>query len=153
MNLNAAYIHLTLNHFPPIVAVSALLILVIGAFMRNEGFLRAGFVLVVFAGLMVVPTFLSGDGAADIVKNMPGVNRQAISPHDEAANVTVTMMVIAGLAALVCLWIFRRRELARWSVIVMIVLSLLASAASTYTAMLGGRIHHPEVDMKGAPPK
>lgn len=151
--MNAAYIHLTLNHFPPIVAIAALLILIIGTFIRNEGFLRAGFVLVVFAGLMAVPTFLSGDGAADIVKNMPGVNRQAISPHDESANVTVTIMVISGVVALVCLWIFRRRELARWSVTLMLVLALIASAASTYTAMLGGRIHHPEVDMKAAPEK
>jgi uncharacterized membrane protein len=149
--VNAAYIHLTLNHFPPMVAISALLILVIGALWRSEPFIRAGFVLIAFAGLMAVPTFLSGDGAADIVKNMPGVNRQAISPHDESANVTVTILVISGVVALACLWIYRRRELPRWSITLVLILSLVSSAAATYTSMLGGRIHHPEVDMKAAP--
>ena len=148
--MNAAYIHLTLNHFPPIVAISSLLILVIGALWRSDQFLRAGFVLVAFAGLMAVPTFLSGDGAADIVKNMPGVNRQAISPHDESANVTVTIMVISGIAALAGLWIYRRRELSRWSITLVIILALISSAAATYTAMLGGRIHHPETEMKAS---
>ncbi len=149
--MNAATIHLTLNHFPPMVAISALLILIIGAFWRSDPFIRAGFVLMVFAALMAVPTFLSGDGAAAIVKNMPGVNRQAIAPHDESANVTVTIMVVSGVVALACLWIYRRQELPRWSITLLLVLALIASAASTYTAMLGGRIHHPEVDMKAAP--
>jgi uncharacterized membrane protein len=146
--VNAAYIHLTLNHFPPMVAISATLILIVGALWRSHPFIRAGFVLLVFAAVMTVPTFLSGDGAADIVKNMPGVNRQAISPHDQSANVTVTIMVIVGIVALACLWIYRRRDLSTWSIALIIVLALIASAATTYTAMLGGRIHHPEVDMK-----
>ncbi len=146
--MNAAYIHLTLNHFPPIVAISATLILIIGAIWRSDPFIRAGFVLMVFAGLMAIPTFLSGDGAADLVKNMPGVDAQAISPHDESANVTVTVMVIAGGIELIVLWLFRRRELARWTIVLGIVLAVIASAASTYTAMLGGRIHHPETHMQ-----
>ena len=143
--MNAAYIHLVLNHFPPIVGVAALIVLLLGVVWRNDGVLRAAFVLVVFAALMGVATYSTGDGAADIVKHVEGVNTAAIGPHNEAANVTLGAYAVAAVFALFALIKYRApRVIAGWARTLMIILTLIATASATYTAMLGGRIHHPE---------
>ena len=143
--MNAAYIHLVLNHFPPIVGVAALIVLLLGVVWRNDGVLRSAFVLVVFAALMGVATYSTGDGAADIVKHVEGVNTAAIGPHNEAANVTLGAYAVAAVFALFALIKYRApRVIAGWARTLMIILTLIATASATYTAMLGGRIHHPE---------
>jgi uncharacterized membrane protein len=147
--MNAAYIHLVLNHFPPIVGIAALIVLLLGALWRNDGVLRAAFVLVVFAAIMGVATYSTGDGAADIVKRLDGVNAAAIGPHDEAAGVTLGSYAIAAVVALFALIKYRApRAIARWAATLMIILTLIATASALYTAMLGGRIHHPETAIR-----
>jgi hypothetical protein len=147
--MNAAYIHLVLNHFPPIVGVAALIVLLLGALWRNDGVLRAAFVLVIFAALMGVATYSTGDGAAAIVKHVEGVNTAAIGPHDEAAGVTLWSFIIASVLALFALIKYRApKAIARWAATLMIILTLIATASATYTAMLGGRIHHPETAIR-----
>ena len=148
--MNAAYIHLVLNHFPPIVGIAALIVLLLGALWRNDGVLRAAFVLVVFAALMGVATYSTGDGAADIVKHVEEVNTAAIEPHNEAAGVTLGSYAVAALLALFALIKYRApKAIARWAATLMIILTLIATASATYTAMLGGRIHHPETAIHG----
>ena len=112
--------------------------------------LRAAFVLVVFAALMGVATYSTGDGAADIVKHVEGVNTAAIEPHNEAAGVTLGSYAVAALLALFALIKYRApKAIARWAATLMIILTLIATASATYTAMLGGRIHHPETAIHG----
>src|SRR5882762_2236532 len=94
--MNAAYLHLVINHFPPIVGIAALIVLALGAICRNVGVMRAAFVLIVFAAVTGVIAFKSGDGAAHIVKKMEGVNAAAIGPHDEAAGLTLVTYAMAG---------------------------------------------------------
>ena len=147
--MNAAYIHLVLNHFPPIVGIAALIVLVLGALWRNDGVLRAAFVLILVGAAAGAVTFWSGNGAADVVKGLEGVNSAAIEPHDEAAGLTLWTYIAAGVVALFALVKYRApRAIARWAATLTIILAFLATASSLYTAMLGGRIHHPETKIR-----
>jgi multisubunit Na+/H+ antiporter MnhF subunit len=147
--MNAAYIHLVLNHFPPIVGIAALIVLVLGALWRNDGVLRAAFVLLLVGAAAGGVAYWSGDGAADIVKGLEGVNSAAIGPHDEAAGLTLWTYIAAGVVALFALIKYRApRAIARWAATLTIILAFLATASSLYTAMLGGRIHHPETQIR-----
>jgi uncharacterized membrane protein len=146
---NAAYLHLLLNHFPIIVNVTGVLVILAAIAWRSDAVVRAGLLLLVIAALFCVPTFMTGDGAADVVRHMDGVDAAAIKPHNQSAGYTLTLLSIEGVAALAA-WIFYRRpkELPRWAVMTLLAFSIIASAHATYTAMLGGRIHHPETHMK-----
>jgi hypothetical protein len=106
-------------------------------------------VLVIFAALMGVATYSTGDGAAAIVKHVEGVNTAAIGPHDEAAGLTLGSYIVAAVLALFALIKYRApKAIARWAATMMIILTLIATASATYTAMLGGRIHHPETAIR-----
>jgi uncharacterized membrane protein len=147
--MNAAYIHLVLNHFPPIVGIAALIVLALGVIWRNDGVMRAALVLIILGALTGVISYKSGDGAAEIVKRMEGVNAAAIEPHDEAAGLTLgTYAIVAALALFALIRYRAPRPIARWAATLTIILLFIATASAVYTSMLGGRIHHPETKMR-----
>ena len=149
--MNGAYIHLILNHFPPILEIAALILLIGGAIWRNDAVRRAAFVILIFAGLTGVATYASGDEAADIVQAMEGVNKAAIEPHQEAAGATLVTVGLSFLFAVFALIRYRDpRPIPRWVTSVAFFLVILATLSASYTALLGGRIHHPETHMRKA---
>ena len=143
--MNAAYTHLLLNHFPLILNVAAFVVILAGLVWRSEPVTRAALLLVILAALLTIPTFLTGDDAASIVKGMQGVDASAIRPHNDAAGYALTVILIEGAAALASLVVFRGgRLIPRWAIATMLVLIVIGSAAAGRTSLLGGKIHHPE---------
>lgn len=146
--MNAAAIHLALNNFPPIIDFAALLVLAGGLFGRSGAVVRAGLGLLVLASLFAVPVFLTGQRSEDVVKDLEGVSRTAIEPHEEAAEWAFGLLCAQGVVALATLIVWRSRDLPRWSLVLAIVIALFATTAVFRTAKLGGRVHHPETQMK-----
>ncbi len=146
--MNAAYIHIAINTFPPILNLTALLILFVGVIRQSVPIMRTALVVMLFAVLFGVPTFLSGQRAEDIVENMEGVNAVAIDPHEESAEWTLGMFIIEGLFVLAALLVGARRVLPRWLPVIVLLVGLLTTTAVFRTAYLGGKIHHPETRMK-----
>lgn len=143
--MNAAYIHLLLNHFPLILNVAAMVVILLGLIWRNEAVTKAALLLVVLTALLTIPVFMTGDGAAKIVKGMQGVDDTAVRPHDDAAGYTLGMILVEGAFALVLLIVFRGgRLMPRWTVTTAVVLILMGGTAAGRTSYLGGKIHHPE---------
>lgn len=145
--MNAAYVHLSLNTFPPIVNFVAVLVLVIGMAARSAPIVRVALLLLVVAALFAIPTFLSGEPTEELVERLEGVNAVAIHPHEEAGEWALIALSVEGVAALAALIAFRSRELPRWAMIGMLVLSLWGTSVVFRTAYLGGKIHHPETEM------
>ena len=147
--MNGAYWHLLLNHFPPIFAIAALFVLFLGVIWRNDAVLRVSFILVVVTAVVTFPVFRSGGAAEHVVKTMDGINRAAIEPHQEAANATFVACCAAGVVALFALIRYRApRQIAGWMTYVVAFFVILATVSSIYTSLLGGRIHHPETQMR-----
>ena len=146
---NAAYLHLILNHFPIIVNLCAIGVLIIGMFWRNDSVQRVALLLLIVTGLFALGADQTGDGAADLVKNLQGVDRAAIKPHNAAADWAMGLLGAEGVAALAG-WIAWRRPkvFPAWFLLAILVLGLFGTAAVTRTALLGGKIHHPEGAMK-----
>jgi len=135
--MNGAFVHLVFNHFPPILMIVALIALACRA-------QRLAYILVLVAALTGVVTFASGRRAAAYVKTMDGVNREAIVPHQQAAAVAIFTVAIAAIGAVFGM-IRPRSPVAQY---VATFLLIIATFATTYTALLGGRVHHPEVEMR-----
>ena len=142
--MNAAYLHLALNNFPPVVNLVAVAILFVGVIRHSVPLTRAGLVLLLCSLVLVVPVYYSGEGAEEIVEDMQGINKIAIHPHEEAGEAAFIVLIVQGVAALAALIMINRR----WLTIVALVISLVATTAVLRTAFLGGKIHHPETEMK-----
>ena len=144
--MNGAHLHLILNHGPVVLAPVGFVLLALGLLRRNAEFVKVGLGVVVVAALFTVPTYVSGDGAAEIVSDLPGVTSEAIERHDEMAELAFVAIGLAGVAALVALVLGTRGKAApKWLTIVTLILALAASAVLGVTANLGGEIRHTEI--------
>jgi hypothetical protein len=147
--MNFVQIHLAINHSPLFAMLFAFFFLLIGMIIRKRGIATAGLVITIVAALCGIATYVTGDQAADIIKDGPaiaGLDKSLIKEHDQAATfVVISSCITAGLA-IVALFLGRNKpERPRWIEIVVLVFILWSVSVVARTALLGGRIHHPEV--------
>lgn len=144
--MSAAHLHLVLNHAPLFGLVFASLGLAWALSRRNDGVARASLGLLVLAGILVLPVYLSGDNAEDLVEGQPGVSEAAIEAHEERAlGAAVATGVVGAVALLVLLGFRTRAALPRSATALVLVLALVAGGWMGYVASLGGQINHPEI--------
>lgn len=144
--MNGAHLHLVLNHFPVILAPTGFVILALGLLRRSNDFVKVGLAVIVAAALFTVPTYLSGEAAADVVGDLPGVNMDDIEHHAKVAVQAFIAIGVSGLAALVALLVGARGRSERsWFVVATLVLAAVASGWLGLAANLGGLIRHTEI--------
>ncbi|MFZ5432940.1 MAG: hypothetical protein ACOZB3_04115 [Calditrichota bacterium] len=143
--MNAAQLHLALNHAPLFSLGFGLLVFLYSLLRKSTDVLRAGLYIFVLGAILTIPAYLTGDGAEHVVENMAGVEKRLIEPHEEAATTAFVMTGLTGLAALAGLWLLRsQRTLPKLVTVSIFALAILSIAVVGYTAKLGGMIHHPE---------
>jgi uncharacterized membrane protein len=150
--MNAAYVHLTLNHVPILGVVFALPLLGFGLLRRNPTLVRAGWVTLVVVALVAIPVYLSGEGAEEIVEDLPGVSHDAIEAHEEIALFGLIGALTLGVLALAGLLLSRRSAgVPTWLPPASFVLALAVAGLMTAVAYRGGLINHPEAHDGAAP--
>ena len=150
--MNAAHLHLILNHFPIIGTFMALLVLLLGWLGKKNAVQKTALILFVFVGLISVPVYLSGGGAEDIVEKFPGISEQAIEAHEESAVVTLIFIELLAVAALMGFALFGRREkLPKEFLLFVAILGINVAVLAAKTSNLGGKIRHPQ-EMGGTLP-
>jgi uncharacterized membrane protein len=94
--MNAAQLHLALNHAPLFFSLCGGLILIAGM-IRNHPFTRQlGLCFLVAAALFTIPVFLTGEGTEELVEKMPGVAENAIGQHEDWAKITLGILAATG---------------------------------------------------------
>ena len=140
--MNYVHIHLAINHSPLYTTLFAFFILLAGVVRRNRTLVNTALVIAIIAALCAIAADLTGDQASDIIDHsapIAGVDKTLIHEHDLAAGFAVTSACICGGVALIAFF-FRRR----WLEILLLVLLAWSFSVIARTALLGGRIHHPE---------
>ncbi|MEO8479857.1 MAG: DUF2231 domain-containing protein [Gemmatimonadota bacterium] len=145
--MNAAHLHLALNHLPIFAIAFATGFLAWGLKRRHPALLRAGLVLTVLAAVGAGGAFLTGEPAEDVIEDQPGFSRDRVHDHEDAADFGLWITVAAGVVALGVLWRAKGRVEGPTTNAAALVLavSVLALAALARTAWLGGEISHPEL--------
>jgi hypothetical protein len=157
MDFSAVHIHLAINHSPLFAEIFALCLMIFGLWKRRREFVTAGMVVAIIAALCGIAADLSGDGAANFLTkaNPPiaGVDTKLIGEHDDAAGWFVISSCVTGVIAIVALFIGHKRGTRpRWLEVVIAILILHSLTVAGRTALLGGRIHHPETRVVGGAP-
>lgn len=146
--MNSAAVHLALNTFPLVLNVAAIVVFVLAMIWKSHAVIRAALALALLSGLIAIPVYLSGEEAEHLVEDLEGVNAIAIHPHEEAAEWAYYVLLAQGVVALVALILFRARDVAGWALVVALLVTLIATAAGFRAAYMGGKIRHPETEMK-----
>lgn len=141
--MNAAQLHLALNHVPVILSITGFIMLMLAMAKSNDMLVKTSFTILVLAGLFCLPVYFSGEGAEEIVENLPGVSEQIIETHEENAKMAFIACLITAGISLVGLMMYAKagktiRNLA-------FVASLASASILGWAAHQGGKIRHTEL--------
>lgn len=145
--MNAAHLHLVINHFPVIGTAITLFLLVIGFIKRSDDVKKAAMLVLILTSLVTIPVYVSGDGAQEMIEGAyDDVDEQYIDEHEDFALYSFIAMDIAGALALLSVFLYRKpKELPNSFAALMFGLLMIVNGMMAYTSNLGGKIHHPEV--------
>ena len=150
--MNAAYLHLIINHLSIVGIFMAFLVLLLGWLGKKPAVQKTALLLFVFVGLVSIPVYLSGNGAEEIVEKFAGVSQDAIEAHEESAVITLIFIEILAVASLMGFALFGRREnLPKGFLVTVVILTIVAGILTAKTSNLGGKIRHPQ-EMGGTLP-
>lgn len=151
--MNAAHLHLLVNHLPVIGTLFAILLLAGALVRRNTELARASLALFVVAAITGLAAYFTGEPAEDVVERIPGITKAAIHSHEEAAELATILLGSFGVFALGALIYFRKRtaQIPRGFVVFALLLSLIPAAAMAWTANQGGEIRHAEIRSGNTP--
>ena len=142
--MNLAHLHLLLNHVPTIGLGIAGGLHVAALLKKSEDLKQASFVGFYLLGLAAIPAYLTGGAAQVVLQDQPGVSRDVMAAHQDAALLALIAMEIMAFVAWAALWRFRRWHEAGVLVLAVVTFGLMASAAN-----IGGHIRHPEILAEG----
>ena len=143
--MNAAHLHLALNHLPVIGSVFATLLLGWALLRPGDELKRAALGGVVLVALSCFPAYFTGESAEEFVKHLPEISQRQIRQHEEAAEPSFTLLFPVGMTALVALSWKRRDPVPNWVCAGLLMAMLAVVGLMGRTANLGGRIRHPEI--------
>jgi uncharacterized membrane protein len=144
--MDLTHIHLLLNHFPTIGTIIGGGLFLLSLITKSDDLKRASLIVLLGIALIAIPTYMSGNGAQDGIKSLPGVSKSMIETHEGAALVAVAFMLLTGAFAWLGLWQFRRlARIPSWNLAVILVLTLVSFGLMARASNLGGEIRHAEI--------
>lgn len=149
--MDAAHIHLILNHIPVLGAVATLCLVVLADFKEDKAFTKLALQFMVLIGMLTLPVYFSGEPAEELIEHLPGVTETFIEEHEKFANFGFALTELVGVIGLIGLYLFRKNPESvkkYWRSIQ--VVALVNAVVMFATANLGGQIRHTEIRKAGA---
>jgi len=143
--MDAAHIHLMLNHVPVLGAVFGAILLGVGLLRSDESWQRIALWTLIVTGVAGVVVYLTGEPAEELVEGAAGFSHDAVERHEEIAAWAMYTGGGVGAAALGAVAWFRSRALPRGLMTGILVLNLGLVGVMAWTANSGGKVSHPEL--------
>lgn len=143
--MSAVHFHLVFTHGLVALVVIGALVLAWSLLRRNHEVRMTGLGLLLLAGLLAIPVYLTGEPAEEVAEGLQ-ISHDIIHEHEEAAELTFIGLEILGAAALAALLIGARRKSVGTGVAGgVLLLSLVVGGLIVRTANLGGEVRHTEI--------
>lgn len=144
--MNGAHLHLLFNHFPIIVTIVGLLIMVGGFLFKSEILKRAAYCIFILSAITAIPSFLTGGEAEEVVEGIKGIDERFIEVHEETAEIFANLLYILGGISLIGLWAnWKKKSFSNIISFVIIAFTLIVLFYGKQTGITGGEIRHTEI--------
>ena len=151
--MNDAHLHLVVNHFPIIGTIFGLGILITGLFLKNNSVKNTAYILLVVAAVFAALSMGTGEGAEELVEDMPTVGKQIIHEHEEWAEKFALVLYATGVLALIGLFLsLKKNNLEKYVAMATVVLALIAGVLAKEVGTSGGEIRHTEIRNEASQP-
>ncbi len=144
--MNDAHLHLVVNHFPIIGTILGLGILIAGIILKNNSVKNTAYVLFIIAAIFAFISMSTGEGAEEMVEDMPSIGKQIIHEHEEIAEKLALVLYLLGLVSIVGLY-FNIKNMAKATLVSYVVLTvaIVGVFLGQRTGTTGGEIRHTEI--------
>ena len=143
--MNAAHLHLIVNHLPIFTTLIGIVILAWGMIRKSDAIRNIAFVLFIIGAAGSYVALETGESAEDIVEEIATVSHDVIHDHEEAAELSMWFAVLMGflsVGALAAKKLHLRFEMSLHAVL--LLTAALTAGILMYVAYEGGKIRHPE---------
>lgn len=130
------HLHPMLVHFPIALLIVGLLADITGVITKREFFSRTGLLMLVLGTIGLITAYISGDRAADGLMET-GPLQIAVESHEEAAQITLWLMIVTTFVRLALVGFRKYTGLLRW---IPLALFLVGVASMARTGYYGGEL-------------
>jgi uncharacterized membrane protein len=139
---------MVVNHFPIIGTIFGLGILATGIIVKNNTLKNTAYVLFAVAAIFAAFSMGTGEGAEELVEDMPSVGKQIIHEHEEIAEKFAIIMYATGFFGLLSLFAsYKKYKFATIFSYITLALALVAGVLTKSVGTTGGEIRHTEIRM------
>ncbi len=144
--MNDAHFHLVVNHLPIVGVLIGFLVLLAGLIMKKPQIKNTALGIFIFSALTAIAAFLTGEGAEEIVENLPGISETLIHKHEDYAELFLTMMLILGGVSLITLFLqYKKLPFSKYGFVLILLFSMVTMGIAKYVGTSGGEITHIEI--------
>jgi len=145
--MNEAHFHLLVNHFPITGTMLGLLVFAFGLLLKNDTVIKTSLYVIAGAALLAIPALLSGEGAEELIEELPGISHDVIHEHEEKGELFVWFSgILAGLS-LFGIWVVSKAQAYKKAILWLTFGFGLATAfLAAQVGNSGGLIRHPEIE-------
>lgn len=144
--MNDAHLHLVVNHFPIIGTIFGLGILISGILFKNNSVKNTSYSIFIISAIFVAFSMATGEGAEELVENMPNIGKQIIHEHEEMAEKLALVLYLLGIVSIVGLYTnFKNNAKANLVSYIILVIAAVAVFLAQQTGTTGGEIRHTEI--------
>ncbi|WP_339834517.1 hypothetical protein [uncultured Flavobacterium sp.] len=144
--MNDAHLHMVVNHFPIIGVIFGTGILVVGIVLKNKSVQNTAFIVLAIAAIFGFASMATGEGAEEIVEDLPSVGDQIIHTHEELAEKFAIFLYATGLLALISLFLnIKNNTKVKFLIYATLGASILTCLFAQSVGTSGGEIRHTEI--------
>ncbi|UFH45805.1 hypothetical protein LNP27_11820 [Flavobacterium galactosidilyticum] len=144
--MNDAHLHLVVNHFPIIGTILALGVLIAGFFLKNSSVKNTAYGLFIVSAIFAALSMSTGEGAEEMVEDMPNIGKRIIHVHEEIAEkLAIVLYLLGGISVLGIILNLKNHAKAKFISIVALIVAIGAVYLAQLVGTTGGEIRHTEI--------
>ncbi len=144
--MNEAHLHMVVNHFPIIGIIFGLGILITGIVLKNNSVKTVAYVLFIVAAIFAALSMGTGEGAEELVEDMPTIGKQIIHEHEENAETfALVLYVLGGLSLLTLFFNVKKMVYEKYTTIAIVIIAAIGVFLAKEVGTSGGEIRHTEI--------
>ena len=144
--MNDAHLHMIVNHFPIIGTIFGLGVLIAGIALKNKTIKNTAYSLFVIAAIFAAVSMGTGDGAEEMVEDIPNIGRKIIHNHEEMAEKLAIVLYLLGVISLIGVYTnIKNHSKAGLVSLIALIISLGSVFLAKETGTSGGEIRHTEI--------
>jgi uncharacterized membrane protein len=144
--MNDAHLHMVVNHFPIIGTIFGFGILIVGLVLKNKTLINTSYLLFIISAIFGAISMATGEGAEELVEDLPNIGKQIIHEHEELAEkLAVLLYVLSGLSLVGLYLNFKNNTKAKLFSFLILGISTAGLFLVQKVGTSGGEIRHTEI--------